>query len=272
MVKPIRKTSVEATVKTKADDDRPQEITTLRMLSEDARGRLIIRSRLKARKLARSILRKWNARLDLNEVDSIVDLSLCEAASRFSPDVGASFMTFLYYHLRGNLIRTISASAQSNLVPLLDGEAISMEEENELRGMFKGANANDIAEALTGSETIRPDEALIKREMMTLSQGAKDKLDSLAKQVLDRVFVEEEQLIDIANSLGYSRCHISRVKRRALETIYGDLSNSLDLEAHERPDFDDDQDSGRAKSKREVHRRKPRSKAAHLASKKVVNG
>lgn len=275
MVKARKLTSRPATAALEAGEEatvRTSRTPALRMLSEDARARLILRSRLKARKLARSILRKWNARLDLNEVDSIVDLSLCEAAARFSPDMGASFMTFLYYHLRGNLIRTISASAQSNLVPLLDPEIMSVEEENELRCMFKGANAVDIAEALTGSEAIRPDDALIKREMMTLSQGAKAKLDTLAKQVLDRVFVEEEQLIDIANSLGYSRCHISRVKRRALETIYDDMSGSLDLEAHERPQFDDDTVSPRLKSRREIHRRKPRSKAAQVAGRKVVNG
>src|SRR5690349_3051107 len=80
----------------------------IRTLSDLEREDLITSSRLKARKLGRSILRKWNARLDLQEVDSIVDLSLCEAAARFDPSVGASFLTFLFYHLRGNLIRAIS--------------------------------------------------------------------------------------------------------------------------------------------------------------------
>lgn len=244
-----------------------------RVLSEEARGRLIIRSRTKARKLARSILRRWNARLDLNEVESIVDLSLCEAASRFSPDVGASFMTFLYYHLRGNLIRTISSSAQSNLVPLLDGDAISLEEEQDLKGIYKGANAIDIANALTGAEASRPDDLLMKKEMLELSQNAKGKLDDLARHVLDKVFVNEEQLIDIANSLGYSRCHISRVKRKALETIYGEISESLSLDPHERPNFDEEDSSNRMRSgRREIHRRKPRSKAALNAARKVVNG
>src|SRR5690348_15064745 len=68
---------------------------------------LVLRYRMKARKLARSILRKWHSRLDLQEVDSIVDLSLCEAVARYNPAKGASFMTFLFYHLRGNLIRAV---------------------------------------------------------------------------------------------------------------------------------------------------------------------
>jgi RNA polymerase sigma factor (sigma-70 family) len=234
-----------------------------RLLSEEAKEKLILKSRNKARKLAKSLLRRWNARLDILEIDSIVDLSLCEAASRFSPDVGASFMTFLFYHLRGNLIKTISVAANSNTVPLFDGES-SDDLEN---GGF--AQSYEIANALTGSEAARPDELLIKSEMIKLSSSARDRLDSLAKEVLDRVFIDEEQLIDIAYDLGYSRCHISRVKRRALEAVYEDLSAKVDLEDHERPAFDDDDAIARKKRKSAVHRRQPRS-VASLSSKRVA--
>lgn len=64
--------------------------------SRRERTELVVGYRLKARKLARSILRRWHARLDVGEVDSIVDLSLCEAVQRFSPEKGASFMTFMF--------------------------------------------------------------------------------------------------------------------------------------------------------------------------------
>ena len=124
-------------------------------LTEFEKEDLITQSRLKARKLARSILRKWNARLDLQEVDSIVDLSLCEAAHRFDPSVGASFMTFLFYHLRGNLIRTITASANSNVLPALDAEMCSYDDEGgdtgrsrstEVRGEWDRAEVARLAE------------------------------------------------------------------------------------------------------------------------------
>ena len=237
---------------------------SIRLLSEEAKEKVIIRSRSKARKLAKSILRRWNARLDLNEIDSIVDLSLCEAAARFSPDMGASFMTFLFYHLRGNLIRTISSAANSNLVPFaFDGEG----DEDMMHGL---SQSFEIADALTGSEVQKPDEILIKNEALQLSITARDKLDTLAKEVLERIFVQEEQLIDIAYDLGYSRCHISRVKRRALEHMYDHLSPDLGLDPSQRPNFDDDHREGRAKAKKDIHRRKPRSQA--FLSRKVVNG
>jgi RNA polymerase sigma factor (sigma-70 family) len=237
---------------------------SIRLLSEEAKEKVIIRSRTKARKLAKSILRRWNARLDLNEIDSIVDLSLCEAAARFSPDMGASFMTFLFYHLRGNLIRTISSSANSNLVPFaFDGEG----DEDLIAGF---SQSYEIADALTGSEVQKPDEILIRSEALQLSVEARDKLDGLAKEVLERIFVQEEQLIDIAYDLGYSRCHISRVKRRALEHMYDYLSNDLDLDPTKKPNFDDEPKEGRAKAKKDIYRRKPRSQA--FLSRKVVNG
>jgi len=50
-------------------------------------------------------------------VDSIVDLSLCEAVKRFDPLKGASFMTFLFYHLKGNLVRAVAAAATSTAIP-----------------------------------------------------------------------------------------------------------------------------------------------------------
>ena len=264
-------------------ENKDADIKNARLLSEEAKGRIIVSSRGKARKLARSILRRWNARLDLNEVDSIVDLSLCEAASRFSPDMGASFMTFLFYHLRGNLIRTISTAANTNSVPLMDGEFLGDED------FVGGVQSYEIANAITGSEVAKPDEILMKHEMLSLSVNARDKLDTLAKEVLERVFVKEEQLIDIAYDLGYSRCHISRVKRRALEHMYEHLSPELALDPNKKPSFSDDEDSprgpgrssiasrlqksnstGRAKAKKDIHRRKPRSQA--FMARKVVNG
>src|SRR3990167_8004194 len=93
-----------------------------RPLSVSAKEKLILEYRANARKLSRSMLRRWHARLDLEEVDSLVVLSLCEAAARYGPNKGASFMTFLYYHLRGCLVRAVDAAANANVVPAADYE------------------------------------------------------------------------------------------------------------------------------------------------------
>ena len=190
-----------------------------RGLTELQREQYVLDNRERAGKLARSILRKWHARLDLDEVQSVVDLSLCEAIKNFNPSKGAAFMTFLFYHLRGNLIRAVSCAASAN-------GAVSAEHEDGEAGMELEAcsfSSTDMAEALANSDALLPDEVCYRREMADLSQKACSKLDDLEKEVINRVFMGEQQLMDIAHSLGYSRCHISRVKKKALETLFAEL-------------------------------------------------
>lgn len=247
------------------------------VLSPETREELIVRYRQKARKLGRSILRKWHARLDLQEVDSLVDLSLCEAVIRYNPEKGASFMTFLYYHLRGNLIRAVSQAAMVNVVPTTDYEAnnesaeAAAERKNQT---YRGVNAIEIAEALCSHDYQLPDEALLKKELVDMSYQACSRLDPLEQEVIERIYMQEQQLMDIANMLGYSRCHISRVKRKALETLYDDLTTSMGIDsAAKRPVFDEEEEvrsTRRKVDRRKVHRRRPRSAKAALQKQDLV--
>ncbi len=233
-----------------------------RGLSDLQKENLVLEYRLKARRLARSILRKWHARMDLDEVDSVVDLSLCEAVKRFNPAKGASFMTFMYYHLRGNLIRSVTAAATANSVPLPDFEALDNGQklESSLGAGQRGINAIEVAEALCSHDTVLPDEALFKKEVATLSHEACNALDPLEREVIFRIYMDEHQLMDIARSLGYSRCHISRVKKKALDTLYQEMRNKTGSDLGARILADDEDDLPvRLINRRHVQRRRPRS-------------
>jgi RNA polymerase sigma factor for flagellar operon FliA len=224
---------------------------------------LIIKYRTKARKLGRSILRRWHARLDIEEVDSLVDLSLCEAVRRFNPRKGASFMTFLYYHLKGNLVRAVATAANSHSVPVYNlAEGETSKDGSEYQ--FRPLSANEVAEALTNNESISPDEALWKKELQSKSVKACEKLDALERDIIERIYTNEEQIMDIASELGYSRCHISRVKKRALETLHGELAGLLGADAVPgKPVFEDEGVSPverQIPDRRMIHRRRPRSK------------
>lgn len=226
-------------------------------LSEEARSELVLTYRIKARKLARSILRKWHARLDLQEVDSIVDLSLCEAVRRYNPSKGASFMTFLFYHMRGNLIRAVTTAATANTIPTGEGDGRHAESTATSNAVSaRGINAMEVAEALSSQEYVSPDESLLKKQMATISEAACMKLDPLEREVIMRIYMNEEQLMDIAHSLGYSRCHISRVKKKALETLHQELAPTFGVEG-QKPDFSADDSIG---ERRKIHRRRPRAK------------
>jgi len=242
------------------------------MPTEAQQEALIIKYRLKARKLGRSILRGWHARLDLEEVDSLVDLSLCEAVKRFNPYKGASFMTFLYYHLKGNLVRAVASAASSHSIPIFnvdENESERAEREHFIGHQLRGLNASEVAEALCSQDAPTPDEVLWKKELHDKSAGACEKLDTLEREIIQRIFLHEQQIMDIASTLGYSRCHISRVKKRALETLYDELRVSMNTDdLGSRPNFDEEEEETGRKSadRRVVHRRRPRSKSARGAA------
>jgi RNA polymerase sigma factor (sigma-70 family) len=237
-----------------------------RDLSPAQQEALIVKYRIKGRKLGRSMLRRWNSRLDIDEVDSIVDLSLCEAVKRFDPTKGAGFMTFLFYHLKGNLIRAVTTAAANSsmslaFAELLEGNVVDCED--AIRANYGGITALEIAEAVSSQEVPQPDEALWKKELNGRSAEACEKLDDLEREIVKRIFVQEQQIIDIAAALGYSRCHVSRVKKKALDTLHDELSLVMNHDDYalmdEKLSQDLDTVQSRVESRKEVHRRRPRS-------------
>jgi RNA polymerase sigma factor (sigma-70 family) len=232
---------------------------------------LIIKYRMKARKLGRSILRRWHSRMDIDEVDSIVDLSLCEAVKRFDPLKGASFMTFLFYHLKGNLVRAVASAASSTAIPAAIAELSESAFADGERRQYSNIalNAIELAEAVSSQDIPQPDEALWRKELSSRSSDACEKLDALEREIVKRIFVHEQQIIDIAAALGYSRCHISRVKKKALSTLHDELSVIMNREdygvlAADEVKVEDDVRE-RIANRRSIHRRRPRS-ASHQKS------
>ncbi len=182
---------------------------------------LVLEHRDNGKKLARSMLRKWRVRMPAEEIDSIVDLTLCEAASRFCSDKGASFMTFFFYHLRGNLVRAVTTAAHASNVFL----ALTQNEENESTSDWTFTRHDVLRLYLADqlnekhNEIENPETLVMQKEREAICRKACSELDELEQTVLIRSYKDDESLVDIARSLGYSRCHISRVKKRALERL-----------------------------------------------------
>ena len=187
----------------------------------DGEESLVLAYRNKARKLALSMLRRWHARLPLDELYSVVDLTLCEAGRLYNPKKGASFITFMFYHLRGNLIRAITAAATANVAPVAQGEG---QEESAEGEESHGATAMDIAESLRSSDFATPDDVLYRKEIIRLTREACAELEDVEREIVERLFIGEEQVVDIARSMGYSRCHVSRIKKDALDTLQRKLA------------------------------------------------
>jgi len=195
------------------------------LLNGKERKTMILEYRVKARKLAYSLLKKWHCRIDQEELVSVVDLSLCEAVSRFDPERKTDFITFLFYHLKGNLIRSISTSARGGVLSLLEANG-NEDSTSVLGGDLNQVEALDAVEALNGRERETPDSCLLKKELITISRAACQKLGTLEREIIERIYLQGEQLQDVAEGLGYSRCHVSRIKKKALS----DLKNSINDE------------------------------------------
>lgn len=184
---------------------------------------LILDHRENGRKLSRSILRRWRVHMPGEEIDSIVDLALCEAAQRFSAKKGASFMTFFFYHLRGHLVRAVTRATQA--ATILNGPKELDESETTLDIISSyGTFIDNELNAQRDQEN--PEQIILRREKILSCRDALSVLDELEQVVLERSYSDDETLVDIAKSLGYSRCHISRVKKAAMIRIKNVLSNS----------------------------------------------
>lgn len=182
--------------------------------------KIILEHRENGRKLARSMLSKWHVRMPADEIDSVVDLTLCEAAIRFDPTRGASFMTFFFYHLRGHLVRTVTEAAQSTNIFLAFAEKTGIDTK-EWNSDSEQAFLAYMPDHLNyhGIDEESPESIYLKKEKMEVCRDSCAHLDALELEVLERSYSHDESLVTVSKKLGYSRCHISRVKKRALEKV-----------------------------------------------------
>lgn len=184
--------------------------------AENSWGHLVTEHRENGRKLARSFLRRWRVVMDLEDVDSTVDLALCEAASRYDSEKGAAFMTFFYYHLRGHMVRAVERSANNSAMMVNFSHTTEVDiadwAQKEAHNFSHHPSSQDEVNPTPESITLRKERISNCREVCSA-------LDPLEQEVLSRAFEKDEALVDIAESLGYSRCHISRVKKRALNHL-----------------------------------------------------
>ena len=156
-----------------------------------------------------------------DEIDSIVDLTLCEAAKRFSTDFGASFMTFFFYHLRGHLVRAVATAAQASNLFLSFAQSSGFDSLERIFPSGQESAWNYVPEqgVMGNREIDTPENLLLRKEEATITRTACGQLDTLQREIIDRSYSEEQALVDIAKELGYSRCHISRVKKVALKKL-----------------------------------------------------
>jgi len=187
---------------------------------------LALKHREAARKLALSMIGKWKCRIEPQELQSVIDLALCEAASRYNRAHGAAFMTFLYYHLKGKLIKTIAARADQSLLFIDDYEKARLEvygddETSEVRSSEWLNYSSAVA------TYVEPEDAYYRQQLIDICHKACLRLKGIERDVIWQVYFENKDLSDVTRTLGYSRGHLFRVRTRALEKLRRSVSSRV---------------------------------------------
>ena len=181
--------------------------TKSEVVAQEKIDQLVIDHTEYAARLAWSMLKRWRVALNPDEVKSAIGLALVEAAVRFDENKGANFKTFFFYHLRGVLLKEISSLIQEQrLLKQIPSEVMDHNHINE-----------KLPYQLIENKT--PEDILSKRQYSKKVWQMCEQLDDLEREVIVRHFIHDEPLKHIAESLGYCRCHISRVKSKALKVI-----------------------------------------------------
>jgi RNA polymerase sigma factor (sigma-70 family) len=169
------------------------------------------------------LLGSWNIRLPEDDVVSIVGISLCEAARNYDGRESTRFQTFFYYHLRGRLLREITDIVENKKITeeySHDEYSDAVVSQKESLGFYNSSRF------ITES----PEKMIEERQQQESFNKAFSELDVLEKEVITRHYFNGESLMDLADDLSYCRCHLSRVKSRAIAMLKKAIdSDSCDM-------------------------------------------
>ncbi len=220
-VKEIKKQTSKVLAKGKKVQNRIAETIIKTKKQTEARRieKLVMDNRESAKKMGYSLLKRWNVRIEKDEINSVIDYALCDAAMRYIPNKGASFVTYFFYHLRGHLVRLITDLTMAGNLFARSEINGDLDYEGDTAGRMQLENP-----IYSKSELIEsPETVVIKNEDLNLCSLSLRDLDRLEREVLLKTS-NDENVIDVAKEFGYSRCHISRIKKDALsklKAIYG---------------------------------------------------
>lgn len=172
---------------------------------------IIVENRDHGMRLAWSMLNRWRIRIPEDDIISVVGASLVEAAHKFDPGRNVNFKTFFFYHLRGMLIKEVTQILNER-----KASTLSSDDPVGHRLEYQTFSENWPFRLI---ERTTPEQIFARRQFERSFRAICKNLDNLEREVLIRHLVDDDPLNKIAKDLKYCRCHISRVKSRALKRL-----------------------------------------------------
>jgi RNA polymerase sigma factor for flagellar operon FliA len=193
------------------------------------------------RSLASQVRKQFNAQYELDELMAWGQIGLLEAAERFDARVGANFLTFAHYRIKGAIFDGLrkmgvlkggaaaSERANSYLTNLSDRDSAgggSVDDQvREISSAVSGlamvfATSLEASEGLQLSDEQLPaDERLQVEQMRRRVRAAIEKLPEKERKLLQGYYFQNKTLEEAGAEIGQSKSWASRLHARAVERL-----------------------------------------------------
>jgi RNA polymerase sigma factor FliA len=222
----------------------------------DDRSELINKYGPYVRSLANTVRKQFNSRLDIEDLMAYGTVGLFEAAERFDPKLGANFLTFAHYRIKGaifdglrkmgtlrgpdqraaylsertNSMLTAAAAKDSGVGPRNFADDVKEVETavTNLAAVF--ATSLDGMEHLQiRDESLSPEERLQAEELKARVKAAIASLPENERKLLVGYYYEGKTLEEAGEAIGQSKSWASRLHARAIERIKDFLAKEMDV-------------------------------------------
>ncbi|NVI98963.1 sigma-70 family RNA polymerase sigma factor [Myxococcus sp. AM009] len=210
------------------------------------------------RSLAATVRKQFNAQLELDELLAYGQIGLLEAAERFDPKVGANFLTFAHYRIKGAIfdgLRKMGVLRGSDARSAYVGERAAAylgnlsdrEAGAGNRGSSFDDDVNDISDAVTGlamvfatsiegadtagytDESLPVDIRMEQEQLKTRVRAAIEKLPEKERKLLMGYYFQGRTLEEAGAEIGQSKSWASRLHARAIDRLKELLNEEEEL-------------------------------------------
>lgn len=193
------------------------------------------------RSLAAQVRKQFNSQFEMEELVAWGQVGLLEASERFDPRVGANFLTFAHYRIKGAIYDGLRKMG------VLKGAGAASERANAYLGNLSdrdsggGGSVDDdvreISNAVTGlamvfatslegteglqvsDDSLPADERLQLEQMRRRVRAAIEKLPEKERKLLQGYYFQNKTLEEAGAEIGQSKSWASRLHARAVERL-----------------------------------------------------
>jgi len=192
------------------------------------------------RSLAAQVRKQFNSQYEMDELVAWGQIGLLEAAERFDAKVGANFLTFAHYRIKGAIYDGLRKMG------VLKGNAAAAERSNSYLGNLAATSSpggrleddvNSISSAVTGlamvfatsfegseglqvsDDAVPADERLQIEQLKRRVRAAIEHLPEKERKLLQGYYFQNKTLEEAGAEIGQSKSWASRLHARAVETL-----------------------------------------------------